>query len=82
MSGGVCVGLGDRLAFPAEVPFLSAQVSAEDFSHTWGGKSQASQGPDVFAFCVHFPEDADKTGVGCGGWGSAIRPFEHSQREA
>lgn len=64
-SGGVCVGLGEWLSLPAEVPFPSAQVSTGDSSHTWAWDESdtATGSPMLFAFYVHFPENtADKTG--------------------
>lgn len=64
-SGGVCVGLGEWLSLPVEVPFPSAQVSTEDSSHTWAwdGSGAATGFPMLFASCVYFPENiADKTG--------------------
>lgn len=67
-SGGVCVGLGEWLALPAEVPDPSAQVSTASSSHTWawGESGSAQRSPGVlmlFAICVYFPENiADKSG--------------------
>lgn len=53
--------------FLQKFPSPSAQVSAEDSSHTWGGAIRAARSLMLFASCAHFPEDADKGGGG--GWG-------------
>lgn len=64
-SGGVCVGLGEWLALPAEVPVPSCSGKYQDSSHTWvWGEPGAATGLlTLSAFRVYFPEDlADKAG--------------------
>lgn len=55
-SGGVCVGLGEWLSLPAEVPFPSAQVSTEESSLTsaWDESGAATGFPMLFALLCLF----------------------------